>query len=150
MPPIAGPKIEPQPEGGADDAHALRPVGGRGDVGGIGEGGGDVAGHGAGKGAGGEQRPEAVGKGQPDVRQGDAGQADHQDRAAADAVAQPSPQRCRQELGERVHRHQHADLGRRRMEVLAVERQQRDDQTEADEVDEDDEEENGHARVIGF
>jgi hypothetical protein len=66
-----------------------------------------------------------------------AGDAYQQDRSAAESIGQPAEDRREDDLHAGVNSGEPADRQRRRLEILGVKRQNRDDDAEAHQVDED-------------
>src|SRR3954454_20337758 len=78
-------------------------------------------------------------------------EAEQQDRTPADTIGETAPPRREQKLHERERRHEDAEQGaaqeglarvgkERQQEIVGVEGQERQDDTEAEQIDEDDEE----------
>ncbi len=142
------PHGEAEAEGGADHAHALGAALGRRHVGDISLRRRNVPCPRAGQEPRAEQHPQLPREAEPDIGQDRAGKAHQQHRAPADAIRDAPQDRRRDELRQRIGRHQHRHRESRGVVAQRVIRQQRDDHAEADEIDEDDEKEDGHAGVI--
>src|SRR5216684_4060375 len=132
----------------AEHAHALGARLGRRDVGDVGLRRREVARARAREQPRREQHPQRIGEAEPEIG-GDRGdQAGEQHRPAPEPVAEPAEDGREEELRERIARHHPGDRGRRRAEMHAVEREQRDDDAEAEQIDEDDQKEDGHGWAI--
>ena len=151
-----GAQREADPEGRADQRHAPTPLLDGGHVGDVGERRGDRAAEQPGRDARDEQHREGV-RGrlrerEERVRHERAGQPDQEDGAPADPVGDPSPERREDELHGAEGGEQQAHGRLRRLVVLRVEREQRQDEPEAQQVDhhgQEDREQGGAAHAGG-
>ena len=140
-PPTAGPKTKPSPKAAPIMPMPLARPSGRGHVGHVGLGDGDVGGGGAGEEARHEQHREA-GR-QPVEQEGQRGHGDgdEQHRPSPHPVGEAPPDGREDELHEGVAGAEPAGGRLGGSQVLGVDRHHRDDHPEAEQVDEDDEEE---------
>ena len=133
---------EAEAEGRADHPHparAIRLVGGVGDVGLRG---GDRRGTSAMHRARQKKSGERSGESIDEVSDRRAQQSEHDDRAASDAIGNPSEDRREDKLRQRVDRHDRADAGERNPQPGREHRQQRNHDSEAEQIDEYGDEQN--------
>ena len=144
---------EAEAERGAEDAVRLGAILFFRDVGDVGASRGDVAARQAVHDPRGEQHRQALRDGEHGEAHRGADQAEDENRPAAPAVRELAEQRRGDELRQRERGEQQADDERGGAEGAGVERQQRNDDSEADQVDEDRKENyqqwSGHA-AIGY
>ncbi len=136
-PPQSWPEDEPQAEGRSHQPHGLGPLLWRRHVRHVGLGDGVVRRREAGEGAGEKEHGIRRGEGEEQVGGHAAGDRGEQHRPPAHPVGEAPQERREEELGEAVGGEEQADLDRRDVEPLGIERQQREDHPEADEVQED-------------
>ncbi len=111
------------------------------DIGGVGKRSGNVARHETAQHARGEQPPRIVGQTEHDIRNARATQTGHQDHAPSMAIAQPTPERRRQELEQRVGAEDRGDPLGRNAETVPHVGHQRNQNPEAQNIDDADAEE---------
>jgi hypothetical protein len=144
---------EAQAKGRAQLPVALRPLLGRRDVGHVGVGDGDVGLHRAAEQPHDDQHPQRRGHGRDEEAQRQAGEADQQHAAAAEAVGQAAQDGRGEEVGDAEgegHRQLRQRVPRRRgREGAHQRRQHRNDEADGDHVDQHGQQDEAHARGTG-
>ena len=135
------PESEPEPEGGADHAHGARPFFGRGHIGDVGLGNGDVPAGDPGQNPPGEKQRERLREAHERETGRGADDAHEQNRPPSEAIGEFAEDRREDDLHAGINAGEPADRDRGGVEVLRVKRQDRNDDAEAHQVDEDGEEE---------
>src|SRR2546427_349438 len=143
------PDHHPEPEGRADEPHAARALGRAGHVRDVRLRHRDARARHAGEHACQEEHLQPPGGGEQKVAHRRPRQAHEQHGPPSDVVRDAPPDRREDELHERVHPDQRAGDERRRVHLLGVDGQQRDDDPEAHEIDEDGQEEDDERRAAG-
>src|SRR5207245_2850543 len=111
---------EPEPDGGADEAHSARAVLGRGHVRDRRLRGGNGGAEDPHQHAPDEEQPERPGQAEERESDDRSGQPEQQDGTAADSIREPSPYRREKELRQRVAGHQEPHDGGARAAVVGL------------------------------